>query len=257
MTFAGPYLSCSPPSKAYSLHDSARGSPAPEDSQPDKFHQLVDEINAILGPSNGIDSADIDVEELKAAMRDYVSLEAEWQRYAFADSSRAYTRNLVDAGNGKCNLVSLAAYLPVCYNPLTSPQLILVWTPGKGSPIHDHANAHCIMKILKGSLRETLYCWPCESGESATSCATSPTSVYPSTEHTCSHVASKNGRKLSAPQVKRSTVYTADKVTYMSDQLGLHRVENPSQDEVAVSLHLYTVSASALFSPFDSSRPRL
>jgi len=28
-----------------------------------------------------------------------------------------------------------------------SLQLILVWTPGKESPIHDHAGSHCIMKV--------------------------------------------------------------------------------------------------------------
>lgn len=26
-------------------------------------------------------------------------------------------------------------------------KLILVWSPGKGSVIHDHANAHCVMKV--------------------------------------------------------------------------------------------------------------
>ena len=28
-------------------------------------------------------------------------------------------------------------------------QVILVWTPGKISPIHDHANSHCVMKVYK------------------------------------------------------------------------------------------------------------
>ena len=28
------------------------------------------------------------------------------------------------------------------------------------SSIHDHANAHCFMKILQGSLKETQYHWP-------------------------------------------------------------------------------------------------
>lgn len=41
--------------------------------------------------------------------------------------------------------------------------------------------------------------------------------------------------------VKRSTTYERQQVTYMSDRLGLHRIQNPSSDEVAVSLHLYTV----------------
>ncbi|KXL46422.1 hypothetical protein M433DRAFT_45032, partial [Acidomyces richmondensis BFW] len=170
-----------------SPHDSARGSPDP----PNCFEQLVTDINAILGPCNGIDSAGVDVEELKAAMRAYRSREEEWSKYAFADYSRAYTRNLVDHGNGKSNL------------------LVLVWTPGKASPVHDHANAHCVMKVLKGKLRETLYCWPCQRVDNPTDCAT-------------------------------STTYEAEAVTYMSDRLGLHRIQNPSPDEVAVSLHLYT-----------------
>lgn len=42
--------------------------------------------------------------------------------------------------------------------------------------------------------------------------------------------------------VKRETIYTKEGVTYMSDRLGLHRITNPSQKELAVSLHLYTVS---------------
>ena len=31
-----------------------------------------------------------------------------------------------------------------------------------------------------------------------------------------------------------------DEVTYMSDELGLHRVENTSHSDKAVSLHLYS-----------------
>lgn len=81
--------------------DSARQSPVPFDS----FHRLVEDINKILGPSNGIDSADVDVEELQKLMGSYESNEEDWQPYAFVDYSRAYTRNLVDRGNGKSNLV--------------------------------------------------------------------------------------------------------------------------------------------------------
>lgn len=93
-----------PHEKPASLHDSARGSPEPWDG----FHELVKDINAILGPCNGIDSAGIDVEELKHVMGRYKSCEAEWERYAFADQSRGYTRNLVDNCNGKSNLVSIS-----------------------------------------------------------------------------------------------------------------------------------------------------
>lgn len=119
-------------------------------------------------------------------------------------------------------------------------QLILVWTPGKGSPIHDHANAHCVMKILKGSLKETIYGWPCQNAENPTHCATASTSCYPSTEHTCSRRGAEGPSEL---QIKRETTYTREGVTYMSDRLGLHRICNPSDSELAVSLHLYTVSS--------------
>jgi cysteine dioxygenase len=36
--------------------------------------------------------------------------------------------------------------------------------------------------------------------------------------------------------------YKPGEVTYMSDSLGLHRVQNASSTECAVSLHLYTVN---------------
>lgn len=32
--------------------------------------------------------------------------------------------------------------------------MILCWGEGHGSAIHDHANAHCVMKILHGELFE-------------------------------------------------------------------------------------------------------
>jgi cysteine dioxygenase len=74
----------------------------------DKFHQLVDDLSKILGPSSGLTSGDVNVTLLEELMRRYTSQESEWQKYAFADPSRGYTRNLVDEGNGKSNLVSCA-----------------------------------------------------------------------------------------------------------------------------------------------------
>ena len=56
-----------------------------------------------------------------------------------------YTRNLVDEGNGKYNL------------------MILCWGEGHGSSIHDHANADCFVKVLRGELMETRFAWPGDS----------------------------------------------------------------------------------------------
>ncbi|OCK95068.1 putative cysteine dioxygenase Cdo1 [Cenococcum geophilum 1.58] len=177
--------------------------PTSKFSKPDAFHTLVEDLSKILGATSGIDSADVDPKELQSLMEEYVSNPSEWQKYALGDPSRPYTRNLVDKGNGKSNL------------------LILVWTPGKGSPIHDHANAHCIMKVLKGSLKETLFSWPNQSV--------------------------LNSGEPSPPKVKKETVYQENQVTYMSDQLGLHQVTNPDPENVAVSLHLYTPPNAAVY----------
>jgi cysteine dioxygenase len=89
------------------------------ESDGDGFHTLVQAINEIIGPSNGIDSTDVDENELQRLMEAYVSNEPEWAKYFFTSQNMPYTRNLVDKGNGKSNL------------------LVLVWGPGKKSPIHE------------------------------------------------------------------------------------------------------------------------
>ncbi|KAI1979557.1 Cysteine dioxygenase [Ophidiomyces ophidiicola] len=169
----------------------------------DEFHKLVQELSDILGPSSGLDSDDVDPMDIQQLMEGYISDPKEWMHYALADPSRAYTRNLVDEGNGKSNL------------------LILVWNPGKSSPIHDHANAHCVMKILKGNLKETLHAWPDED-----------------------QVANGEAGPM---KVTRERTYSENQVTYMSDQLGLHRITNPDPEDYAISLHLYTPPNAAHF----------
>jgi cysteine dioxygenase len=71
------------------------------------FHNLVSDLSRILGPSSGLNSEEVDVQELFKLMENYISSEKEWYKYTFSDLSRGYTRNLVDEGNGKSNLVSL------------------------------------------------------------------------------------------------------------------------------------------------------
>ncbi|CEL09126.1 RmlC-like cupin domain-containing protein [Aspergillus pseudodeflectus] len=173
------------------------------------FEELVRDLSAALGPSSGLDSDDVDPIDIQRLMELYTSNPKEWLPFALGDSNKSYTRNLIDEGNGKSNL------------------LILVWSPGRGSAIHDHANAHCVMKILKGTLRETLYTWPdqdkVQHGES------------------------------SPPKITKVTTYGENQVTYMSDQLGLHKIHNPDPNNVAISLHLYTPpnAANYGFSVFD------
>ncbi|OKL60606.1 Cysteine dioxygenase [Talaromyces atroroseus] len=175
-----------------------------EHSSNNPFEKLVEDLSAALGPSSGLDSEDVDPHDIERLMEKYVSNEIEWGVYAMGDQSRSYTRNLVDEGNGKSNL------------------LILVWSPGRESAVHDHANAHCVMKILKGSLKETLYSWP-EKDDQTPSGQESPL------------------------QITKETIYNENQVTYMSDKLGLHRISNMDPNNYAISLHLYTPPNAATF----------
>ena len=71
----------------------------------DAFQVLVQQLNRTLGPCSGLDSAEIDPLDLQKLMKEYTSRKSEWIQYAFADKSKAFTRNLVHRGNGKSNLV--------------------------------------------------------------------------------------------------------------------------------------------------------
>lgn len=168
---------------------------------------LIRQLQEILS-GKGLASEDVDIDRVKQVMEEYTSNEEEWARYAFADASRPYTRNGVVDINGNANL------------------LILVWSPQEASAIHDHANAHCCMKILKGSLMESLYDVPKEEGHH----------LDPRTE----------------------TVMHRDEVGYISDDIGLHKISNPLPDQFSVSLHLYTPPYASMYgcSTYDASSGR-
>ena len=71
----------------------------------ESFANLIKAIGAALGPTSGLDCEEVDHDELIALMEQYGSDEAEWSPYALGDSSRNYTRNLVDNTNGKSNIL--------------------------------------------------------------------------------------------------------------------------------------------------------
>ncbi|KAI8909565.1 RmlC-like cupin domain-containing protein [Gorgonomyces haynaldii] len=131
---------------------------------------------------------DAKVDKIKALLGAYVSNEDDWKRYCHFDPHR-YTRNLVDTGNGNYNLI------------------VLCWDKNQTSPIHDHPNSHCLVKMLDGELTESLYDWPNENGPM---------------------------------HLRQESVFYRDQVTYMHDKMGLHRMSNQSNKNVAVSLHLYS-----------------
>ncbi|KAL4660869.1 cysteine dioxygenase type 1, partial [Arapaima gigas] len=150
--------------------------------------QSLEELIAML---HHIFSGDeVNIEEVQGIMESYESNPQEWMKYAKFDEFR-YTRNLVDEGNGKFNL------------------MVLCWGEGHGSSIHDHTNSHCFMKMLQGQLKETLFDWP-------------------------------DSKLHGSMKPKSQRVLQENQCAYISDSIGLHRVENVSHTERAASLHLYS-----------------
>lgn len=138
------------------------------------------------------ESESVNVEEVEELMKAYKSDPKDWKKYAKFDRYK-YTRNLVHEGNGKFNL------------------MILCWAPGNQSMIHDHADAHCFVKVLDGNLREIRFFWPEDE-------------------------QSDEGALVEKERKDAKT----NTISYMSDELGLHRVQNTSHSNNAVSLHLYS-----------------
>lgn len=160
-----------------------------------KFYQLILKLKSLLN-GKGLLAEDIDVAQVQQLMNEYTSNPADWEKFALYDDSLPYTRNGIININGNANL------------------LILVWSPKRESAIHDHAKAHCVMKILRGNLTESLYNIP-------------------------------QGYVNEMVQTKATNLEEND-VAYISDNIGLHKISNPD-DTPSVSLHLYTPPYAANF----------
>lgn len=87
------------------------------------FQTLLDNLEAEFSRAD----CKVDVDEIWRVLEEYKSSPNDWSRYAYYDM-RKYKRNLV-AESPKYNV------------------MILCWAPGATSSIHDHAGAHCFMKV--------------------------------------------------------------------------------------------------------------
>jgi cysteine dioxygenase len=181
------------------------------------LQDVIDELHKIY------DEDEVDVDHVKSVLESYTSRPKDWRKYVNFDAYR-YTRNLVDEGNGKFNL------------------MLLCWGEGHASQIHDHSDAHCFVKVLAGQLRETIYEWPCTPSDSTASAssASAPSVSVPSSSASSTAASPSSPDPGQPMQEKEILNYTTDQVTYINDSMGLHRVENPSHSDRTISLHLYT-----------------
>eukprot|EP01147_Barroeca_monosierra_P003793 gene3793-8371_t len=105
------------------------------------WDEMIEDLRILLT------SEDVLIEDVEVILKSYVFMffmrDSDWRSYSHFDD-HCYTRNLVDGGNGKYNL------------------MLLCWDMGQASSIHDHAGSHCFMKILDGTLTEELFAPPSE-----------------------------------------------------------------------------------------------
>lgn len=77
------------------------------------------------------------------------------------------------------------------------------------SPIHDHAGSHCVMKILDGELKESLFDWPDMNDQENVDAAADACDITTARK---ADVCPKTGVCLTK---QRETIYGADQVTYV------------------------------------------
>lgn len=166
---------------------------------PENLKDLIQQLHKVFAQDK------INIDYVKALMESYKSNPREWKKFAKFDPHR-YTRNLVDEGNGKFNL------------------MILCWNEAQASSIHSHAGSHCFLKVLGGTVKEEMYEWP---------------------ENLLTSHGERGDREVGREEAeemspKDELVFQQEQCTYICDDLGLHRVENPSHVDKAVTLHLYS-----------------
>lgn len=87
--------------------------------------------------------------------------------------------------------------------------MILCWSKEQKSPVHSHPCDGCFMRCIEGKLTETQY-------------------------------VMKEGGKKQEMIVSKETNVEAGQVVFINDYVGYHKISNPSKDEGAVTLHLYS-----------------
>ncbi|KAL6752057.1 RmlC-like cupin domain-containing protein [Haematococcus lacustris] len=110
--------------------------------------------------------------------------------------------------------------------------MLICWSPGQASRVHNHASSHCWLTVLEGQVEEEVFgeapdagCWPSRPD--------SPRPAMPGVltlQDKCPELLLKHHCLLETPATG-----------YINDSLGLHRVTCPEQTAApgAVTLHLY------------------
>lgn len=99
--------------------------------------------------------------------------------------------------------------------------------------IHDHANSHCFMRVMEGSLQEIQYAWPASSQSRG-----QPVTELNKRDLVTDEVTYINGMLTVCVCMVYGDGHSLP-LLYI-DSIGLHRIQNISHTDPAISLHLYS-----------------
>eukprot|EP00019_Armaparvus_languidus_P002836 CAMPEP_0168602010 /NCGR_PEP_ID=MMETSP0420-20121227/13784_1 /TAXON_ID=498008 /ORGANISM="Pessonella sp." /LENGTH=561 /DNA_ID=CAMNT_0008640529 /DNA_START=729 /DNA_END=2413 /DNA_ORIENTATION=- len=127
--------------------------------------------------------------------------------------------------------------------------LLLCWPAGLASPVHDHAEASCWMKILSGTMVEHRYAFPGDvdaamradlaaAHDNGHLCLTKTTELGPEAAALRADLAAAhdNGHLC----LTKTTELGPEAAAYIDDSMGIHRMGNASSSAPAMSLHIYS-----------------
>jgi len=143
---------------------------------------------------------------------------ADLEPFCFIDNHKNYTRNLIATDDETFTL------------------LLLCWNPGKYSPIHDHPCDGCWMRVCQGCVNEVRY------KKKDTSSRPSPSPSSSSNERYETEREEKDDHCdiSSSFACTMDTTFEQGQQTFIHDNLGYHKVGNPCNDTIAISMHLYS-----------------
>lgn len=106
-----------------------------------RLKDMLQQIRKILKESPNIaDLPASSLAQLKRLIFEGDLEPADWEPLVFFQKE-GYTRNMIIEAEETDNF----------------DLLLVSWLPGQHSVIHDHAGSHCLMRILRGSVQESLY----------------------------------------------------------------------------------------------------
>ena len=184
------------------------------------LQELVLCISFLL--QNGRNAADLPLVE--NCLQRYDAELGDFEPFAYVDPSLQYTRNLIATNNSTWTL------------------LLLCWNPNSASPIHNHPNCECFVRMLRNSLTEYRYNHPDHNNSNSGGGAAVAGCCDPQTNGKITI----SGNDESQLQCFSMAEARAGMVTLMNDDMGLHKFVNNS-DQTAYTLHLY-------FPPYNSCK---